>query len=76
MFQIVCRHMIRYVNLQPTVILSLKIKSRAKKQTNKQTTTTEKRNTHSVLSRVQKSVSDLCGAEEKLRYLNIRIRKS
>ena len=43
MFQIVCRHMIRYVNLQPTVILSLKIKSRAKKKKNKQTTTTEKK---------------------------------
>ena len=32
MFQTVCRHMVRYVNLQPTVILSLKIKSRAKKK--------------------------------------------
>lgn len=59
MFQTVCSHMMWYVNFQPKVILSLKIKSRAKTKTG---------NTHSVFSSAQKSVNDPCGAEEKLRY--------
>ena len=65
MFQTVCSHKMWYVNFQPKVILSLKIKSRKKNKTNKNKQTNKKTgNTHSVFSSAQKSVSDPCGAEE------------